>query len=146
MIKVKLLTPTAITPYRNNPNDTGLDICSDETFLLKAGERKLVSTGISMTTPVGYFPHVSPRSKLANKFGINILGGIGECDYVGEYMVIMLNTGDKDLQVTQGDAIATMITYKISLDNPAVVEELEESVRGAKGIHCDDLRLRKKGE
>lgn len=143
MIKVKLLTPTATTPYRNNPNDTGLDICADESFILKAGTRKMVRTGVSMTTPVGQFPHISPRSKLANKFGIMVLGGIGECDYTGEYCVILYNSGDIDLEIKQGDAIATMIIYKVSLDNPVVVEELEDSVRGAKGIHCDDLRLRK---
>ena len=143
MIKVKLLSNTAKTPFRETQEEAGLDICADESFTLQPQERKLVSTGVSMQTPTGTFTKIEPRSKLANKFGIQIMGGVVDSNYKGEVMVIMFNTGDKPLEVKTGDAIAQLITYNIMIETPKVVEDLGESLRGAKGVNCDDLRLRK---
>ena len=143
MINIKLLTTTATVPFRDTPEEAGLDICADESFTLQPNERKLVKTGVSMQTPTGTFTKIEPRSKLANKFGIQIMGGVVDSNYKGEVMVIMFNTGDKPLEVEVGDAIAQLVTYNIMIETPEVVEDLGESLRGARGVNCDDLRLRK---
>jgi len=143
MINIKLLTNTATVPFRDTPEEAGLDICADESFTLQPNERKLVSTGVSMQTPHGTFTKIEPRSKLANKFGIQVMGGVVDSNYKGEVMVIMFNTGDKPLEVKIGDAIAQLVTYNIMIETPEVVEDLGESSRGTKGINCNDLRLRK---
>lgn len=144
MIKIKLLTETATIPFRDTPEEAGLDICADEGFTLQPSERKLVSTGISMQTPTGTFTKIEPRSKLANKYGIQILGGVLDSSYRGEVMVIMFNSGDKPLEVCVGDAIAQLITRKIIIETPMMVDELDVSERGEKGVNCSDLRLRHK--
>ena len=144
MVKIKLLTETAQVPFRATPEEAGLDICCDLDFTLEAGERKLISTGVSMQTPTGTFTKIEPRSKLANKFGIDVLGGVIDSNYKGEVMVILLNTGDTEISFKQGDAIAQLVTYNIVIGAPLLVEDLGESLRGSKGINCEDLRLRHK--
>lgn len=144
MIKIKLLTETAVVPFRDTPEEAGLDICSDISFTLQPQERKLVSTGVAMQTPTGTFTKIEPRSKLANKYGIQILGGVVDSSYRGEVMVIMFNSGDKPLAISVGDAIAQLVTRNIIIETPVVVAELTSSERGEKGVNCSDLRLKHK--
>lgn len=143
-IKIKLLSDSAILPHRATPDEAGLDVCYDgEPYTLLPYQRHLFTTNIAMQTPRGTFTKVEPRSKLANKFGIDVMGGIIDCNYRGGIGVILRNTGDKEITFKRGDAIAQLVTYKIEVEPFEVVDELDESERGTKGVNCDDLRLQR---
>jgi len=129
-IKVKKLKANAIIPSYAHPGDAGLDLCSCEEYVVPAGKRQLVSTGISMELPEGYFSSIRGKSGLAAKKGIAILGGVIEYTYRGEYGVIVLNTGSEDFVIKVGDKIAQVIISPVATAEIEVVEELSDTARG----------------
>ncbi|MFH1238453.1 MAG: dUTP diphosphatase [archaeon] len=129
-IKVKKLKENAIVPRYAHNGDAAMDLFSTEDYLVPAGKRQLVSTGISMELPEGYFASIRGKSGLAYKKGICILGGVIEYTYRGEYGVIVLNTGNDDFEIKVGDKVAQVIIAPIATADVEVVEELSETVRG----------------
>ncbi len=133
-IKIKKLKENAVVPSYAHPGDAGMDLYSTENYIVPAGKRQLVSTGISMELPVGYWANIRGKSGLAHKKGISILGGVIEYTYRGEYGVIVLNTGDEDFVINTGDKVAQVIVTPVATANIEVVEELSDSSRGAGGF------------
>lgn len=130
-IKVRKLKENAIVPRYAHEGDVGMDLFSAENYMVPAGKRQLVSTGIAMELPEGYFSSIRGRSGLAYKKGICILGGVIEWTYRGEYGVIVLNSGDEDFDIKAGDRIAQVIIAPVATADVEVVEELSETIRGS---------------
>ena len=133
-IKIKKLKENAIAPAYAHLGDAGMDFFSAENCIIEAGKRKLVSTGISMELPEGYFSSIRGRSGLASKKGILVPGGVIEYTYRGEYKVILLNSGDEDFEIKVGDRIAQVLIQPVATAEVEVVEELSESSRGTGGF------------
>ena len=53
-LKIKKIKENAITPKYEHEGDAGMDFFSTEKYILKPGERVLVSTGIQMEFPHGF--------------------------------------------------------------------------------------------
>lgn len=134
MLKVKLLHPAARLPTRGTPTDAGLDLYSDVDGEIKPGQRVMFSTGISMSIPDGYVAYVRPRSGLAAKHGIDVLAGVIDSSYRGQVRVLLINHGGSTFEVYEGDRIAQLVIHKIELWKPELVEELDETERGANGF------------
>lgn len=133
-VKVKKLKENAVIPSYAHPGDAGMDLCSTEDYIVPAGKRQLVSTGISMELPDGYWANIRGKSGLAYKKGISILGGVIEYTYRGEYGVIVLNTGDEDFVIKVGDRVAQVIITPVATADVEVVEELSDTSRGEGGF------------
>jgi len=129
-VKVKKLKENAVVPRYAHVGDAALDLYSTEDYVVVAGKRQLVSTGIAMELPEGYFSSIRGRSGLALKKGISILGGVIDYNYRGEYGVVVLNTGDEDFVIRAGDRIAQVVIAPVASVDVDVVEELSDSVRG----------------
>jgi len=129
-IKVKKLKENAIVPRYAHSGDAAMDLFSAEDCVIASGKRKLVSTGISMELPEGYFSSIRGKSGLAYKKGICILGGVIEYTYRGEYGVIVLNTGDEDFEIQAGDKIAQVVIAPVASVGVEEVGELSETIRG----------------
>lgn len=135
MLKVKLLHPDARLPTRANPTDAGLDLYLDgEAITVSPGERKALSTGVSISIPEGYVALVKPRSGLAVRLGIDILAGVIDSSYRGEIMAVLVNHGGHYVRLCRGDRIAQLVIQKVELWNPVVVDELGETERGENGF------------
>lgn len=134
MFKVKKLTSTAIIPKRNCPTDAGADLFSDETCIIKSGEWRAVSTGISISLPEGSYGRIAPRSGLALKNGIDVLGGVVDSGYRGEIKVILFNHSDINKLINAGDKIAQLIIEQCLILDAIEVDSLESSDRGEKGF------------
>jgi dUTP pyrophosphatase len=134
MIKVKLLTESALAPTRNTPTDAGLDLYSSETILIKGRLWKAISTGISIAIPNEYYARIAPRSGLAYKHGLDVFAGVVDSGYRGEIKVILYNASEKDYLVNAGDKIAQLIIEKCYLWNIDIVDELNNSERGESGF------------
>ena len=124
-------------PEYATPGSAGMDLRAniDAPITLAPGERKLISTGIYIALPVGYEAQVRPRSGLALKYGIglaNMLGTI-DSDYRSQIGVILINLGQEDFVVNDGDRIAQMVIAKHETAEWEVVEELDETERGEGG-------------
>ena len=133
-VKIKKLNRNAIIPKYAHIGDAGMDFFSAENCTIEVGKRKLISTGISMELPEGYFASIRGRSGLASKKGILVPGGVIEYTYRGEYKVILLNSGDEDFDIKIGDRIAQVLIQPIATAEIEVVEELSESSRGSGGF------------
>ena len=129
-VKIKKLKENAVVPSYAHEGDAAMDLCSTEDYIVPAGKRVLVSTGISMELPEGYWANIRGRSGLAFKNGISILGGVIEHGYRGEYGVVFLNSGDEDFEIKVGDRVAQVVIAPIATAEVEVVEELGETARG----------------
>ena len=124
-------------PEYATPGSAGMDLRAniDAPITLAPGERKLIPTGIYIALPVGYEAQIRPRSGLALKYGIglaNMLGTI-DSDYRADIGVILINLGQEDFVVNDGDRIAQLVIAKHETAEWDVVEELDETERGEGG-------------
>lgn len=135
-IKIKKLTQEAILPKRAYENDAGFDLHAAEEVLLKAGERKVVRTGLAIEMPQNWHAEIRPRSGLAVKHGITIINTPGTIDsgYRGELIVALINHGKEEFLITKGERIAQILFSKIDAVSFEEVSELEESERGDGGF------------
>lgn len=133
-MKVKPLSPRAQIPARKSDQAAGYDIFSSEKCFVDPGNRKLVSTDISLAIPEGYYGRVAPRSGLAVKHGIDVGAGVIDSDYRGEVKILICNNSDKRFFIEQGDRIAQLIITKIFLPELEVVDNLDETARGSDGF------------
>lgn len=58
-----------------------VDLRAAEDVEMKAGEYRLISLGVSMELPEGYYAEVAPRSSTFGKYGILMANGIGIIDH-----------------------------------------------------------------
>lgn len=107
----------------------------DAPITLAPGERKLIPTGIYIGLPDGYEAQVRPRSGLALKHGISVCNTPGtiDPDYSGQIGVVLINHGQENFIVNDGERIAQMIISKFERTEWDVVEELDETERGEGG-------------
>ena len=73
------------------------------------------------------------RSGLASK-GLICVGGIVDEDYTGEIVVIMLNTTDKPIRISNGDRVAQMALRHYYQAEFELVDELDKTERGLAGL------------
>ena len=71
-IKIKKLSPSAITPTRANESDAGYDLYASRDMVIGPMDRAVVPTDISIEIPEGYYGRIAPRSGLAVKRGIDV--------------------------------------------------------------------------
>lgn len=131
------LAPGAIAPTYGSDGAAGLDLYLPRDVrmsYLMAGERRFFETGVAMAIPEGYFGHVLGRSGLARKNGIDVLGGVIDCDYRGTIGVTLLNTGLRDVEIEPGMRLAQMVVLPYARVSVETVEALDETARGAKGF------------
>lgn len=135
LIKVKKLHANAQIPTYGSDEAAGMDLYACEDGVVPAYGRLLVPTGIALTLPRGTAGLIWPRSKLSNKYGIDVLAGVVDSDYRGDVGVILLNTTPHEFTFEQGDRIAQMVVQPIKQLPLHQVSALEGSERGKAGIH-----------
>lgn len=124
-------------PQYATPQSAGMDIRAniDNSITLHPGERTLVKTGLYMALPEGYEAQIRPRSGLAFKHGITVLNSPGtiDADYRGELCVLLINHGQEDFIINDGERIAQMVIARHEQVTFTLVEELDDTERGAGG-------------
>ncbi|THC97321.1 hypothetical protein EYZ11_003212 [Aspergillus tanneri] len=131
---IKKLTDTAYTPTRGSALAAGYDLYSAKETVIPAKGKAMVDTGIAVAVPEGTYGRVAPRSGLASKHFIDTGAGVIDADYRGEVKVLLFNFSDVDFTINAGDRIAQLVLERIYTPEVMVVEELEESARGAGGF------------
>ncbi len=125
-------------PCYKTKGSAGLDLHAnnEEQIVLKPMQRKLIPTGIHIELPEGYEAQIRARSGLAIKHGISLVNGIGtiDSDYRGEIKIILINLGEEDFVINNGDRIAQMVIMKYEKVQLHEVEVLEESKRAEGGF------------
>ena len=96
----------------------------------------MIPTGLFFSIPQGYEVQVRPRSGLAAKNGITVLNSPGtiDSDYRGEIKVILVNLGDDDFVVRNGERIAQIVIAPVTVGVFERAESLDATERGAGGF------------
>ncbi len=125
-------------PQYETEGSAGMDIRAyiDEPITLKPGQRTLVPTGLFMEIDPGYEVQIRARSGLAIKHGIGRVNGIGtiDSDYRGEVRVALINWGEEEFTINNGERIAQMVAAKYEQAQIIAADELSETERGAGGF------------
>ncbi|CAN5864298.1 dUTP diphosphatase [soil metagenome] len=136
-IKILNTSPNALPAYATE-GASGMDVRAflDSPLSLKPLERQLVATGLFMEIPAGYEAQVRPRSGLAFKQGITCLNTPGtiDSDYRGEVKVLLINLSGDEQLINHGDRIAQLVICKVEKPVLILVQQLEETDRGAGGF------------
>lgn len=143
-IKWKKLDQRAIVPEYKSKKASGMDITSIEHVTIPAPNLQndykpaisIVNTGLAMALPEGCEAQIRPRSGLAAKHGITVLNSPGtiDADYRGEIKIILINLGKYDFKIEPGDRIAQIVIAKYEHVRNELVQELDETDRGAGGF------------
>ena len=132
----KKLALNAIVPSRAHEGDAGLDLHALYNLILSPYERRVVDTGIAVSIPRGFVGLVCPRSGLAAEYGVTIVNAPGIIDfgYTNAIKVILLNTGEDDFVIKEGDRIAQLVVTPILELVPVEVSKFEITSRGDSGL------------
>lgn len=124
-------------PAYATSQSAGMDLRAniDESIVLHPMERRLVPTGLHIALPQGFEAQIRPRSGLALKHGITVLNTPGtiDADYRGELMVLLINFSDTDFVINDGERIAQMVVAHHEQIEFQLVDELDDTERGAGG-------------
>lgn len=126
-------------PAYATPGSAGLDLraCIDAPLTIAPGSTVLVPTGIAIhIADPGYCAMILPRSGLGHKHGI-VLGnlvGLIDSDYQGQLMVSTWNRGNTEFTLQPLDRLAQLVIVPVVQVGFEVVEEFDDSQRGAAGF------------
>ena len=121
-------------PSYGTPEAAGMDVRAylpDGPVTLKPMQRALVGTGLHIQLPAGYECQIRPRSGLALRHGLSIVNSPGtvDADYRGEIGIILINLGEEDFTVNDGDRICQMVIKQYSHVKWDEVKELDRTKR-----------------
>jgi len=139
-IRIKRLrkNQSVLLPQYMTEGSSGMDLFAslEEEVTLDPGDRRMISTGISVAIPEGFEGQVRPRSGLAIRNGIGLDNGPGtiDADYRGEIGVLLINFGRDAIMIRDGDRIAQMIISRVFRAVWEEVDDLPPTVRQEGGF------------
>lgn len=137
-LRVMRLRGNAILPEYMTDLAAGMDLYAalDAPLILASGSRSLVPTGIALAIPAGFEGQVRPRSGLALRRGVTLLNSPGtiDADYRGEIGVIVINFGEEEVIISQGDRIAQLVIAPVRRADLILVESLDDTPRSGGGF------------
>ncbi len=134
ILKFVLLDKNAKIPDYSYGGDAAFNLFSIEKVIIKPREHKVIRLGVASEIPVGYFVSIRGRSSSAAKNGIDVLGGVIDSGYRGEWMIILSNIGKEKFVVQTGDKIAQGILQPVPSIKIIEVKKISKSLRGEKGF------------
>jgi dUTP pyrophosphatase len=123
---VKKSSAYAMIPSQSSEGSAGYDVSCLKETIIEPGESKLIDTGISIQFPSDCYCRVAPRSGFALKFGIDVLAGVIDSNYLSPIAVILINHGKCVFTIKPGMRVAQLIFEKIYLPKMIEVEEFEK--------------------
>ena len=142
-IDLKILDPrvgdSIPMPHYATDGSAALDMRAviDDPITVEPGETVLIPTGIAIHINNPSLAAVLlPRSGLGHKHGLVLgnLTGLIDSDYQGQIFISCWNRGSKSYEVQPGERIAQMLFVPVAQVQFNVVENFDESERGAGGF------------
>lgn len=139
-IPMKLLAENAKIPTCGSCDAAGWDlyafIPNEDRVVIHPDETVMISTGIAVAIPQGYWGGIYARSGLASKKSLAPANKVGviDSDYRGPIIVALHNHGEVDQIVENGERIAQFILHEKIPFGFKVVSELNETERGVGGF------------
>ncbi|MED4783114.1 dUTP diphosphatase [Brevibacillus choshinensis] len=166
-VKIKKLHPDAVIPQYARAMDAGFDLVAVEDVIIAPGQSAKVPTGLAFALPEGFELQVRPRSGISAKTKLRLSNAPGTVDagYRGEVCVLVdniripsqertnlcLDASEKETTVEQvvdtnsylikkGDRIAQGVIAIVPIAQFEVVDELDETERGAGGFGSSGIK------
>lgn len=137
-IKTKIVREGAKLPFRATEGSAGADVfaCIEDEVTIEPGKTKTIPLGIAVEIPMGYGGFIFSRSSLGTKYGITLPNCVGviDSDYRGELCVPLINLGNTDFLIKNGDRIAQLVILPVESAEYEAVDNLSETVRGEGGF------------
>lgn len=141
----------AIIPSAQTEGAAGLDLCvhafgnpfpdasrlGGAHVLLQPGKRTVAWTGVAVAIPAGHVGLVSPRSGLALRHAVTVLGspGVIDEDYRGEVAAVLVNMGALPVRLEVGMRVAQLVVVPcVTASVEVAPEDLGTTERGAAGF------------
>jgi len=126
-------------PHYATDGSAGLDMraCIDTPLTVEPGETVLVPTGLAIHVADAALAAVLlPRSGLGHKHGLVLgnLTGLIDSDYQGQVYISCWNRSSSSYEVQPAERIAQMVFVPVEQVQFKVVEEFDNSDRGAGGF------------
>ena len=111
MIGFRLLNAFARHPKRSTEGSAGFDLHATETGVVRDGHITEFCTGVTAQIAPGWAGFIEPRSGLARRHGVTVLGGVIDRDYYPNEIVVLLTSvlAGGELYVNKGDRIAQIV-------------------------------------
>ncbi len=138
---IKKLYSNSIIPTKGSAEAAGYDLYArldNLNLIIEPHSSVLVSTGVAMKIPYGYYGRIAPRSGFSVKTGLVINAGVIDSDYRGEVKILFQNYSDKYIAINNGDKIAQIVIEKIAHCKIVEVEDLDNTARGSNGFGSTD--------
>jgi len=88
--------------------DSDYDLFASIPTLVQPGQIVGVPTNVKIEFPAGYEGKIEDKSGLALNKGIHILGGVIDCGYTGEILIIVVNLGKQNVLFEAGNKVAQL--------------------------------------
>ena len=137
-MNIKKLNDNAKLPTYGSEFSAGADLyaCEEAEVVIAPGETRLIHTGLAMAIPEGLVGLIYARSGLASKKGLAPANKVGviDSDYRGEILVALHNHSSAPQIVAVGERIAQIVFAPFYAADFNLVEELDDTARGAGGF------------
>ena len=139
MDKIKVVSKSGHIPEYATAGSAGADLRAylpEGPVTLKPGERRLIPTGLFVELPEGVEAQVRARSGLSIKHGIGLVNGVGtvDSDYRGEWNVPLINWGQEEYTIHNGDRIAQVVFSRYIQVEFEAADIIDDTERGAGGF------------
>lgn len=139
IVEFSLLSNTARKPTKSSVNAAGHDLYSACEAVILPGQRKSISTDISIKLPKCSYGRIAPRSDLAVQYSIDVHAGVIDADYHGQIYVLLANMSKENFTVKVGDRIAQIIIEQIHDVTFVQTSQLDDTERGSNGFGSTDI-------
>lgn len=139
MDKIKVVSKSGHMPEYATAGSAGADLRAylpEGPVTLKPGKRRLIPTGLFVELPEGVEAQVRARSGLSIKHGIGLVNGVGtvDSDYRGEWNVPLINWGQEEYTIHNGDRIAQVVFSRYIQVEFEAADSIDDTERGAGGF------------
>ena len=139
-LEVKKISKDAFLPEYMFDTDVGLDLKANETVEIFPLQQKLIKTGIAVKIPEEHVGLIRDRAGIVSKMGVHTAAGTFDSAYTGEISVVLVNLGEKTVQIEKGMRIAQLIILPVKKVKVKEVKSLLETKRGEKGFGSTGLK------
>ena len=134
--RFRALRDGARAPEYKSRQAAGADLCAcldTDALTIAPGKIRVIPTGIAVEIPEGFGGQVRPRSGMASRGIVVILGTI-DADYRGEIGVILHNCSRDSYKITSGDRVAQLVISPVMRVDYREALDLSLTMRGKSGF------------